>query len=255
MMRMDPQHNLLSVLLAGAIGLLVLIALVAFAVLGRVDVERIAAERTTDELLEAQLARTEPLAALSEFGEVLERPVFFAERTLPAIELASAEGDDELVDEAPAPVEVPALKASVDGIIITPDVKLAMVKPENAGRAQVLREGMTLEGELSAWKLAVIEDRSVRFETDTGERAQLDLTVETQALKTGAPPRARQAQTQAQAQAETAEQPAEAGQQSAEQASAEALARAEEIRRRVAERRAQLRAEAERRARERDNDG
>jgi len=251
MMRMDPQHNLLSVLLAGAIGLLVLIALVAFAVLGRVDVERIAAERTTDELLEAQLARTEPLAALSEFGEVLERPVFFAERTLPAIELASAEGDDELVDEAPVAVEVPALKASVDGIIITPDVKLAMVKPENAGRAQVLREGMTLEGELSAWKLAVIEERSVRFETDTGERAQLDLTVETQALKTGAPPRARQAQ----AQAETAEQPAEAGQQSAEQASAEALARAEEIRRRVAERRAQLRAEAERRARERDNDG
>jgi len=253
MMRMDPQHNLLSVLLAGAIGLLVLIALVAFAVLGRVDVERIAAERTTDELLEAQLARTEPLAALSEFGEVLERPVFFAERTLPAIELASAEGDDELVDEAPVAVEVPALKASVDGIIITPDVKLAMVKPENAGRAQVLREGMTLEGELSAWKLAVIEDRSVRFETDTGECAQLDLTVETQALKTGAPPHARQAQ--AQAQAETAEQPAEAGQQSAEQASAEALARAEEIRRRVAERRAQLRAEAERRARERDNDG
>lgn len=252
MMRLDPQHNLLSVLLAGTIGLLVLIALVAFAVLGRVDVDSIAAERTTDELLEAELARTEPLAGLSEFSEVLERPVFFAERKLPVIELASEEGAEEVVEEAPA-TEIPALKASVDGIIITPDLKLAMVKPEGAGKAQVLREGMALEGELSAWKLAVIEDRLVRFETDSGKRTQLELAIETQALKTSAPARARQAQ--AETQGEPAAEPAEAGQQTAEQASAEALARAEEIRRRVAERRAQLRAEAERRARERDNDG
>ena len=165
-------------------------------------------------------------------------------------QMSSAEARAET--EVAVVEEVPDLEARVAGIIITPDLRLAMIADPRGQDTVVLREGMALEGDLSAWKLEEISPRSVRFATDSGRSADLELIVETDALSSGAPsrppPNARQAAAEPTTDAAT--EPVD------NEAQAAARARAEEIRRRVAERRAQLRAEAERRAREqRDNDG
>jgi hypothetical protein len=250
---LDTRHNLLSVLLIGAIAGLVVIALLSFWLFGSPDVESIEPAGRSTAIIDRPVADNPELAARSEYDVIVERPVFFADRRLPVIE---APGEAEIDEPEPEPVvvevETPPLEASVDGIIITPEMKLAMVTDEASNETLVLREGMALAGEKSAWKVAQIRPRGVRFETDGGDAEEVELVVETAALKPGVRPA--QQRTAAVQEAEQRAEQADAQAEAQTDAQAEARARAEEIRRRVAERRAQLRAEAERRARE-NNDG
>ncbi|MFN2334272.1 MAG: hypothetical protein ABR550_07600, partial [Wenzhouxiangellaceae bacterium] len=156
---------------------------------------------------------------------------------------------EEAVVEAEPDAEIPELGALVAGIIITSDMKIAMISDQQTNETLVLREGMTLAGEKSAWRLAEIRPRGVRFSTDSGQQRELELAVETAALQAGSGGQRRTARATP---TEQAAEPSEPENQDAQQ---EARERAEEIRRRVAERRAQLRAEAERRARDQQNDG
>lgn len=251
-MNLDTRNNLLSVMLMSGIAFLVLLGLAAFLLFGRADVEQIAPTRAPDSMVDRPVSQNPELAELDEYATIIERPMFFADRQLPVIELA--DGDDSAVEEEPEPVaeiEIPELEATVAGIIITPETRLAMITDNSSNETLVLREGMAMAGEKSAWKIARIRPRGVEFQTDGGRTEALELEVETAALKTGAQPRRQTAQ--AAEQEPQAEAPAE--QADGEDAEAQARARAEEIRRRVAERRAQLRAEAERRSREQDGGG
>jgi len=252
-MTLDTRHNLLSVVLIAAIAALVVVALAAFWLLRAPDIDDIEPAGRTPAVVERGVARNPELAELSEYQAIVERPVFFAERSLPVMEVAGAGEEIEAEPEPAAEIEIPALEASVAGIIITPEVRLAMVTDQSSDETLVLREGMALAGEKSAWKVAQIRPRGVRFETDDGRSEDIELEVETAALETGAPPSARRTAAADNAQADQAQQAADAPSGDAD-SQAEARARAEEIRRRVAERRAQLRAEAERRSRE-NNDG
>ena len=248
-MNLDTRNNLLSVMLMAGIAFLVLLGLVAFLLFGRADVETIAPARAPDSMVDRPVAQNPELAELAEYSTIIERPMFFADRQLPVIELAG--GDDSAVEDEPEPVaevEIPELEATVAGIIITPETKLAMITDNASNETLVLREGMAMAGDKSAWKIARIRPRGVEFETDGGRAESLELDVETAALKTGAQPRRQTARASEQAQ----QQDAPAEQAGGDDAEAQARARAEEIRRRVAERRAQLRAEAERRSREQD---
>jgi general secretion pathway protein N len=249
-MTFDTRHNLLSVMLIGAIALLILIALLSFWLLGRVDVAKIAPDTASAGIIERPVAENPSLSELSEYARIVERPVFFADRSLPVMEVAGV--DDEVEESEPLPeVEIPELEATLAGIIITPEVRLAMVTDRSSNETLLLREGMTMSGEKSAWKVASIRPRGVEFETEDGQTEDLELEVETDALKPGARPRPAATRAAAATESdEAAETPAD--NQSQQEA---ARARAEEIRRRVAERRAQLRAEAERRAREQDGGG
>ena len=251
-MNLDTRHNLLSVMLMAGIAFLVLLGLVAFLLFGRVDVENITPTRANDSMVDRPVSQNPELADPDQYAIITERPLFFADRQLPVIELA--DGSDAAAEDDPEPVaevEIPALEATVAGIIITPEARLAMITDNSSNRTLVLREGMAMAGEKSAWKIARIRPRGVEFETDGGRTEALELKVETAALKTGAQPRRQTAQAAEPEQ--QAEAPAE--QADGEDAEAQARARAEEIRRRVAERRAQLRAEAERRSREQDGGG
>lgn len=250
-MNLDTQKNLLSVILMAGIGLLVLLGLAAFLLFGRPDVEAIEPARAPDSMIDSPVSQNPELAELAEYATIIERPMFFADRQLPVIELAGE--DEEPVEEEPAPVEVeiPELEATVAGIIITPETKLAMITDNSSNETLILREGMAMAGEKSAWKIALIRPRGVEFETDGGRTEALELEVETAALRTGAPPRRQTAANTDQQQ----DQDAPAEQAGGDDAEAQARARAEEIRRRVAERRAQLRAEAERRSRDQDDGG
>jgi len=250
-MNLDTRKNLLSVMLMIGIGFLVLLALVSFLLLGRGNVESIEPVRASASVIDRPVAQNPALAELSEYATIVERPMFFADRQLPVIELA---GTEEQVEDEPEPeseVEIPELEATIAGIIITPELKLAMVTDASTNETLVLREGMAMAGEKSAWKISEIRARGVQFQTEGGQTEDLALEVETSALRAGAQPTRPTAQTSEQAPDQNAP-PEQAG---GEDADAQARARAAEIRRRVAERRAQLRAEAERRSREQDDGG
>lgn len=253
---LDPQRNLLTVILIGAVVLTGVVGAAMAFVLGRVNVDQIEPAGNTEvEHVQADVPET-GLTEFDQYTTIMERPVFFSDRRLPVVEIA---GDDE--ESEPAEIEeveeISELKAAVAGIVITPEMKLAMVSDETAGKTVVLREGMSLEGEQAAWKLETILPRAVSFVSVDGRQTQLELQVNTEGLTvdTPAPSRRRQAQAETEGGESRPEEPG-AGEES--RASEEARARAEEIRQRVAERRAQLRAEAERRARQQegqDNDG
>lgn len=252
-MKLDTEHNLLTVLLLGGIAALGVVFVLSFLVFGRADADRIAPGDAGSALLDRSVAQRPELAELGAFREIIERPVFFADRNLPVVELADAE---ESVADVPEPepdaeVEVPDLKSVVAGIIITPDLKLAMVTDNDSNETLLLSEGMTMAGDKSAWRVIEIQPRQVKLQAAGGEQVDLPLEVETQGLKAGArPPRRVAQQQEPEAEESAAEQGAE--EQTPDDAEAAARARAEEIRRRVAERRAQLRAEAEQRAQQRD---
>lgn len=253
----DLQRNLLTTLLAAGIALLAVAGGVLALLMGRPDVESIAPQGST-EAAEVQVDVPETgLKDYTEYSAILERPVFFSDRELPVVE---APGDtEEMVVEEEPEEEIEALDAAVAGIVITPDMRLAMVNDKQAGKTFVLREGMSLEGKQAAWRLDEIQPRQVSFVSVDGRSTDLELKVNTAGLRAPAaarPPSDAEQPEQAQMQGEPADP---AGMEDERRASEEARARAEEIRRRVAERRAELRAEAERRARQRqeqqDNDG
>lgn len=253
---LDPQRNLLTVILIGAVVLTGALGAAMVFALGRVDVEQIEPAGNTEvEHVQADVPET-GLTEFDQYTTIMERPVFFSNRQLPVVEVAGDDEDSES-EEIEEVEEISDLKAAVAGIVITPEMKLAMVSDETAGKTVVLREGMSLEGEQAAWKLESILPRAVSFVSVDGRETQLELQVNTKGLTvdTPAPSRRRQAQAESE-EAEAQPGEPEAGEES--RASEEARARAEEIRQRVAERRAQLRAEAERRARQQegqDNDG
>ena len=253
---LDFQRNLLTTLLAIGTGAVVLAGGALAFLMGRPDVASIPPRGQTQA---AEVQVDVPQTGLEDFSSysaIVERPVFFSDRQLPVVE---APGDEEQIalEEEEEVEEVKDLEAAVAGIVITPELKLAMVSDEQAGKTFVLREGMSLEGEQAAWKLETIEPRLVSFVSVDGRKADLELQVNTSGLTV--PPSASRASEgqQQEAQQQQAGQPTQPA--DGREASDEARARAEEIRRRVAERRAELRAEAERRAQQRqqkqDNNG
>ncbi|NEZ04581.1 hypothetical protein G4Y73_10510 [Wenzhouxiangella sp. XN201] len=252
----DLHRNLLTTLLAAGIGLAVLTGLVVAVFMGRPDVDAIAPLGSTQP---APVEVDVPDTGLQEFenySAILERPVFFSDRQLPVVEVADVDATEESPEVDEPAEEITDLEAVVAGIIITPEMKLAMVSDEQAGKTLVMREGMSLEGEQAAWKIDTIEPRQVGFVSVDGRQTLLELKVNTAGLTGSNVSRRRETtQTEGAAGEEAQAEP----EQPSDQISEEARARAEEIRRRVAERRAQLRAEAERRAQQneqqRDNDG
>lgn len=253
---LDTRNNLLTVLLVALIAFLGLGLAVQFIVMGRTDPAGIAPSGST-EVNRAEVDVPETgLAEIDTYGSITGRPVFFSDRQLPVIELPT---EEELAAAELEPVDeeepVDELRAVVAGIIVTPELRLAMVRDDVANETVMLREGMSLEGEQAAWKLDSIGTRQVNFVSVDGRESLLELSVNTNSLAAGSSglsPRG-DGQNSPAGQDGDQNQPVEpdVSQQS------DARARAEEVRRRVAERRAELRAEAERRARlqqqQRDN--
>ena len=248
----DLQRNLLTTLLGAGIGFVVLTGVALALFLGRPDVSAIQPRGNTEA---AQVEVDVPQTGLEEFAEysaILEQPIFFSDRELPIVEAPDEPNATEIVaQQEEEPIQ--ELEATVAGIVITPEMRLAMVTDKQAGKTLVLREGMSLEGGQAAWKLDAIESRQVSFVSVDGRETQLELKVNTSGLTV--PPSASASAAAEEPETQESTDPTESAEPAdARQASEEARARAEEIRRRVAERRAQLRAEAERRARQREQE-
>jgi len=252
---LDTRNNLLTVLLLGAIAVLGIGLGIQFVLLGRANPDDIAPRGST-EVTRAEVDVPETgLAEIDRYASITSRPVFFSDRQLPVIELPT---EEELAAAELEPVEeeepVSELRAAVAGIIVTPELRLAMVRDDAANETVLLREGMSLEGEQAAWRLDSISSRQVNFVSVDGRESLLELSVNTNSLAAGSSGLRPRGNGQEPSTAQDGEQSQPSEPDVSQQS--DARARAEEVRRRVAERRAELRAEAERRARlqqQRDN--
>lgn len=243
---LDFQRNLLTSVLVIALAVIGLIAVMLMIGHLRSGVDRIGAAGDGSVAPVTVAEADAGLQPFDHYATITQRPLFFPDRRLPVLVQAIDEPEPEPEPEVePDPID--PLKAIIAGVIITPEMKLALVNDQEAGKVMIMREGMSLEGPQAAWRLTDIQQRGVDFESSDGQRSTLELTVYTDNLvagDSGMAERQRAAEAAAQAEAEVSEEDTEA-----------ARSRAEEIRQRVAERRAELRAEADRRARQQEEGG
>lgn len=170
------------------------------------------------------------LGPISEYREVTERPLFDESRR--PVLLVDGEGLD--LDEMLGSADAPDVRLT--GVIITPDVKLAMLRPSSSNQSVVAHEGEELEGEYYGWSVSDVKPRSVVLASRDGESIQLDLQVNTRRIAEPPKPEPQVANAANNTQSELGQRADQGGQP---------LSRAEEIRQRIAERREELRRQAE----------
>lgn len=178
----------------------------------------------------------------SEYGEVLSRPLFNESRAPEATE-PSGPGPEAAAS---------ALNVVLTGVVITKDLKIAIVKDNESGKSMRVKLGQPLEGSQAGWTLAELKSRGAVFDGAQLGRQELELTVDTKGAPAPAPPPGQPAQpnqTTAMApvppQAQPNQPPGAAAPATADNAQPQA-ATADDIRRRIEERRRQLREEAQR---------
>ncbi len=225
-------NRIVTPALAGCAVLLGVLALAQMAGLGRghslpTDVEAVPLAGQVD--LHEVLP---PLPPLEAFAAIRDRPLFNPPRrpALPEDPTPPVEDPVNGHEEPPPPLDV-----SITGIIITPDVRIAMVRPSGSKESVVLREGMPLPGELGAWTLSRVLPRRVLFDGGVGtEPAEIELTVDKTMRSAPAAPSG------------TTPVAATVTGSGEEAQASDVQSRAAEIRRRIEERRRQMREEAAR---------
>jgi len=89
----------------------------------------------------------------------------------------------------PAAPSVP-LNVSLTGVILTPELHLAMIHDNGKNNSVALKEGMPLPGDLGGWTLTRIKPRSAIFKEGSGDEVEVELTTAVASPKPGTPPRA-----------------------------------------------------------------
>lgn len=103
----------------------------------------------------------------SDFAEVRQRPIFNDDRK-----------PTPIVPEDKPPIAPPVpLNITLTGIVMTPNVKLAMVRDNAKNESVSLRIGMPLPGDQQVWTLTEIRPRSVVFKNPQDESSEVELEV------------------------------------------------------------------------------
>jgi general secretion pathway protein N len=168
---MNPHSaRLLTLGLAGACGLLLLVAAAQQMGAGRGYHWAPDAAPTPDNLPSAASIRRDvaSLGPETDYQETRNRPLFNEDRKPTPPE------DAAVADEHPPVVP---LNVTLTGVIITPQVKLAMLKDNAKGDAHSLHEGMPLPGDQAAWTVIEIQPRKVVLRSDSNETNELPLDV------------------------------------------------------------------------------
>ncbi|UXI67783.1 hypothetical protein [Tahibacter amnicola] len=112
-------------------------------------------------------AETFTLPPELQFDQVKQRPIFNEDRKpTPLVE-----------DEVKPPVEINPLNITLTGVILTPDVQLAMVRDNAKNEALSLKIGMPLPGEQQGWTLAEIRPRAAVFKSADNKTSEVELEV------------------------------------------------------------------------------
>lgn len=183
------------------------------------------AEQTAVSLDIPHLKAGEPI---EDYAVITERPVF-SESRQPEIMLDVGEDDmDDLVE-----TDVDAPEVELAGVVITPSVRMATLRPKEGDESLVAFEGKPLEGDYGSWQVSLIEPRKVTLRSGSGEEVHLDLQVHDAVIKEPPKPVVEEKSPESTA----------GGEQNDEDEPP--MTRAEEIRQRIAERREELRRAAE----------
>ncbi len=166
--------------------------------------------------------------SIDSYAVITEHPVFNSTR-LPVIEadLDDAADEDLLVEEVDAP------EVQLTGIVITPSIRMAMLRPKGEKISLIAFEGKPLEGNFGSWQVSRIDHREVTLSSGGGNEIQLKLEVHGVAI--AEPPKL---------ESRTAES-RQGNNIPAQPAKDQPLSRAEEIRQRIADRREELKRAAE----------
>ena len=101
------------------------------------------------------------------FVATQERPLFNDDRK------PTPDVPDE--PDTPPPPKVP-LNIALTGIVLTPQVRLAMIHDKAKNTNVALKEGMPMPGDQGGWTLSHINDRSVVFKESSGEEVEVELS-------------------------------------------------------------------------------
>ena len=219
--------KLLSIVLAACCGVLLLLALVLQGGWGR---GYSWLEPDADASLASSSVDREPfkLPAESAYAATDARPLFNDDRK-PTPE--TPEGPVE----APPP-SVP-LNVALTGIVLTPQLHLAMIQDKAKNSTISLKEGMPMPGDQGGWTLTEIKQRSAIFKETGGDEVEVELTTAVASQKSNKA--GRPGSTPANGAKAPPPAPGTAGNAPNPQA-------AEQLQHRIEERRRQMRDEAER---------
>ena len=228
--------KLLSLILAGACAVLFVLAVALQVGLGR-GYSWLQPEADTGVVSAGGIDRTPfKLPVENEFAATQQRPLFNEDR-----KPSPDEPDD--TDAKPPPPSVP-LNVALTGVVLTPELRLAMVQDKLKNNAVALKEGMPMPGDQGGWTLTKINNRSAIFREASGEEIEVELTTAV-------------ANPKANAQGHAAAQPGQAPQRGTPNAPAPGAGappnpagaapnQQEALQHRIEERRKQMREEAER---------
>lgn len=162
--------NLLTVILAGVCGVLLLLTVALQLGFERgyswlpLDSQQAAAGIGSGKVNQAPFN----LPPEKDFAETTQRPLFNEDRQ------PTPPGDDD-TPEPPAPPKV-ALNIDLTGIILTPNLHLAMIHDKSDNSTVALKEGMPMPGKQGGWTLTEIKPRSAVFREAQGDEVEVELT-------------------------------------------------------------------------------
>jgi len=219
------EDNLPGKVLSAVCGVLIVLMLLIAAVWSRPPHGAEGGAGDDERPLTIDVPELAPTAPIERFAVITERPVFNESRQPEII----ADSGDQEQGEAWSDVTVEAPDVSLAGVVITPSLRVATLKPKDSPDSLIALEGQPLEGNYGSWRVASVEPRSVLLRSGDGEEVRLDLEVHDTVIAEPPKPAPREAGSGA----------------TAEAGGNEPVSRAEEIRQRIAERREELRRAAE----------
>jgi len=172
------------------------------------------------------------LPAESTFAETMARPIFNEDRK-PTPETP----ETPVVAQPSAPLNI-----SLTGVILTPQLHLAMIHDNAKNDPFSVKEGMPLPGDLGGWTLVKVKERSAMFKESAGDEVEVELSTAVASPKPGTPP----ARPTGAAPAAPGSAPQFGPKPPAPTVKPPDSAQAEQMQRRIEERRKQMRDEAER---------
>jgi general secretion pathway protein N len=172
--------TLVTTALIGVGGVLCLIALAQQVGFGRgyrwLATETAPAESVTVSAIDHEQFK---LPASATFADIEQRPLFNDDRK-PSPDVPDG-------PEYIPPPQVP-LNVALTGVILTPDLRLAMLRDNAKNLPLALREGMPLPGDQGGWLLFAIKPRSVVFKSGADESVEVELTASPGPPKPGSKP-------------------------------------------------------------------
>lgn len=159
--------KLISAILAGLCGVLLLLALAMQFGFGR-GYSWLRPDADSSAVASVAIDKTPfKLPPQAQFADTTARPLFNDDR--------KPTPDTPDAPEVPPPPKVP-LNIALTGIILTPQLHLAMVHDKLKNTDVALKEGMPMEGDQGGWTLTKIKPRSAIFRETSGEEVEVELS-------------------------------------------------------------------------------